>query len=177
MKRFIGILFLFCMSVNTVFSAEFVKHPIELEREACLAVAVTGKDIDRCSMKAVWEWNKEIDKYYSLLYKKFEGDQRTEIFESQKYWVMYKNNEFKIINGLTSKGVENVDKTDYRGSRKQEIMKERASTLRKYYTLTFEDPEKEMMSIDEKNSVSVPSRSVTMPDCVYNLIRFFKGSY
>ena len=124
-------------------------HPIDTQESACKAEA---KDINAwtlCSLKAARAWNKEVDKYYSLLYKKLEGEAKISLFEDQKYWNMYKNNEYKVIDALKSKDFDTKERAVFRANQKREIIKLRAAALRMYYAQTFPDDEQE--KIDNNN--------------------------
>lgn len=172
MKRLFTVLFVLCAITGQALALE---HPIDTAYQACKAKALTPRDVEVCSVKAVWAWNREIDKYYSLLYKKFDGADKTAMFDSQKYWVMYKNNEFKIIDGLTATGVENDDKTDYRFIRKQEIMKERANSLRTYYARTFDEPDTEKKTADEKIPDKTFHSNIRIPDFLHGVFGIFES--
>ena len=117
-----------------------------LIRRKVLACKAEAKDLNAwtlCSLKAARAWNKEVDKYYSLLYKKLQGDAKTALFEDQKYWNMYKNNEYKVIDALKAKDFDTKERAIFRANQKREIIKLRAAALRMYYAQTFPDDEQE----------------------------------
>lgn len=126
-------------------------HPIDTQESACKAEA---KDLDSwvtCSLKAARAWNREVDKYYSLLYKKLEGEAKTNLFEDQKYWNMYKNNEYKVIDALKDKNFDTKERVIFRANQKRELIKLRAAALRMYYAQTFPDDEQEKLDINNTN--------------------------
>ena len=77
------------------------------------------------------------------MYKKLQGDAKTALFEDQKYWNMYKNNEYKVIDALKAKDFDTKERAIFRANQKREIIKLRAAALRMYYAQTFPDDEQE----------------------------------
>lgn len=143
MKRFL--LTLLFSSIYTVLPAiaEQTIHPIDREENACRQEAKTLEDWTKCTYNATKAWNAEVDKYYSLLHKKLKGEEKTNFYENQKYWNMYKNHEIKLINGLYDKDNETKDRLIFRTNQKRDLSKKRAESLRLYYILTFSDDEKD----------------------------------
>lgn len=123
-------------------------HPIDTQESACKAEAKDLNAWTLCSLKAARAWNKEVDKYYSLLYKKLEGEAKTALFEDQKYWNMYKNNEYKVIDALKDKDFDTKERVIFRANQKRELIKLRATALRMYYAQTFPDDEQEKLDIN-----------------------------
>ena len=144
-------------------SAEQTLHPIERDEAICRQSAKTTEDWTKCTYLATKAWNAEIDKYYSLLHKKLKGEQKTNFFENQKYWNMYKNHEIKLINDLYNKDNETKDRLIFRTNQKRDLSKKRAESLRLYYILTFSDDEKDKIQENsEYNPDNVLMRHLRM---------------
>lgn len=145
MKRFLSILFILFASVIPAIAGESTKtiHPIDREESICRQSAKNLEDWTKCTYNATKAWNAEVDKYYSLLHKKLKGEEKTNFYENQKYWNLYKNHEIKLINGLYNKDNETKDRLIFRTNQKRDLAKKRAESLRLYYILTFSDDEKD----------------------------------
>lgn len=140
---------------NVVFAAE-TEHPIDTQEAACKAAAQNTEQAVICILKAANYWSYEADKYYSLLHKKFQDEEKTAVYESQKYWNMHKNNDFKIIDALYEKDYETPERLIRLAEQKRNLLKNRAQTLLSYYRETFPETEND----DEK----IPVNSVYKPD-------------
>ena len=93
-----------------------------------------------------------MDKYYSLLYKKLSGDAKTALYDNQKYWNLYKNNEYKVIDSLQDKNNDTKERAVFRAVQKRDLIKTRAKSLRLYYIQTFPDDEHEKIEINNNQS-------------------------
>ena len=90
MKKLLYLIVILGMSIGCAFASEVSEHPIDAQESACKTAAQNLDEWSRCTMKAANAWNREVDRYYSLLYKKFTGDAKTALYDDQKYWNMYK---------------------------------------------------------------------------------------
>ncbi len=144
MKRFVVIfLFLLFCSGYVLASEKTYIHPIDRQESECKQNAKTLEDWTKCTYIASRAWNNEVDKYYSLLYKKLTGDDKTNLFEDQKYWTLYKNYEIKLLNSFSDKEFDTKERLIYRTNQKKDIVKSRAEALRMYYIQTFPEDDKE----------------------------------
>ena len=75
----------FCQSA---FAEQAFVHPIDAQESACKTGAKTLDEWTRCTLKAANAWTGEVDKYYSLLYKKFPDNAKQTLYDDQKYWNM-----------------------------------------------------------------------------------------
>ncbi len=150
MKRFLLTAFILGYFVSPVLSIEQTTHPIDKEEGICRQSAKTTEDWTKCTYNATRAWNAEVDKYYSLLHKKLKDEQKTNIYENQKYWTLYKNYEIKLINGLYDEQTETKEKLIFRSNQKRDLIKNRAEALRLYYILTFSDEDKEQIEIHKE---------------------------
>lgn len=149
MRRILYILFLFVLLEIPSLAEQAVIHPIDTKESACKANAKTLPEWTYCSLTAANDWSYEVDKYYSLLYKKLTGDAKSALFDDQKYWNMYKNNEYKVIDALQNKDEETKERIIFRANQKRELVKQRAQALRMYYAQTFPDDEQEKIEIND----------------------------
>ena len=150
MKKLLFIFTVLCFSVCSVFAQEQYLHPIDRQENTCKANAKTLEDLTKCTYLASREWNKEVDKYYSLLYKKLPEANKTTLFDDQKYWNMYKNNEIRLLNALYNKDFETKERLLFRTEQKRDIVKYRAESLRMYYIMTFSDDDKEKLQVNSE---------------------------
>lgn len=151
MRRFLFIFFILCFFANCSFASEKVfVHPIDRQESECKAKAADITAWSKCTYTAQRAWNNEVEKYYSLLYKKLSGDAKTNLFENQKYWTMYKNYEIKLLNSLQDKDNETKEKLIYRTEQKRDLIKNRAESLRMYYIQTFPDDDKEKIQVNSE---------------------------
>jgi len=144
-------------AVNALKPIALVKnHPIDLQEANCRAVAQdTAQTVD-CVAKSIQYWAYETSKYYSLLHKKLKGDDKTAIYESQKYWNLYKNNDFKVVNSLYSVDEETPERLILQAEQKRDVIRNRAVLLHSYYVQSFPETD----NPDEK----IPVNSVYKPD-------------
>jgi uncharacterized protein YecT (DUF1311 family) len=148
---FLFICFIFSSSFSLAEEKTYV-HPIDQQEIVCKENAKNLTEWSQCTYNSSRAWNKEVDKYYSLLHKKLTGEAKTNLFESQKYWNMYKNNEIKVLYALYNKDYETPERLMYRANQKRNIIKNRAESLKLYYIQTFPDDEKEkIQNIKEYN--------------------------
>jgi len=144
-------------AVNALKPIALVKnHPIDLQEANCRAVAQdTPQTVDWVE-KSIQYWAYETSKYYSLLHKKLKGDDKTAIYESQKYWNLYKNNDFKVVNSLYSVDEETPERLILQAEQKRDVIRNRAVLLHSYYVQSFPETD----NPDEK----IPVNSVYKPD-------------
>lgn len=162
---------LYILSLSLIFALPSIAeqaniHPIDTKESACKANAKTLNEWVYCSLNAANDWSYEVDKYYSLLYKKLSGDAKTALFDNQKYWNMCKNNEYKVIDALQNKDEDTKERIIFRANRKRELVKQRAQALRMYYAQTFPDDEQEKIEINDTY------RSPTVLERGLRLLRF-----
>lgn len=150
-KVLFTVLFLF-LGTNVCCAEEPYINPIDRQESACKEKSLTLEDWVRCTRNSANSWGVEVDKYYSLLYKKMTGDAKTALFEDQKYWNMYKNNEIKVLNALYNEQYETKERLIFRADQKRNIVKNRAESLRLYYIQTFPDDDKEKIKINTDNN-------------------------
>lgn len=150
MKKFLYIFFIFCFSAGFVFAETPYIHPIDRQESTCKEKAKTLEEWTKCTYLASREWNKEVDKYYSLLYKKLPESDKNTLFEDQKYWNMYKNYEIRLLNSLYDKDNETKERLLFRTNQKRDIVKHRAESLRMYYIQTFPDDDKEKIQVNSE---------------------------
>ena len=145
--KFLFITFLLLPFIAAPAMSETI-HPIDKQEQECISQV---KDLNArtvCTMKAARAWNFEVDRYYSLLYKKLPESARTTLFDDQKYWNMYKNNEYKILDSLKDAQNDTLSSVIFRSEQKRNLIKNRAQDLRMYYIQTFPDDEQEKIKTE-----------------------------
>ncbi len=155
MKKFLFTILavsVYFISICFVQAEEVYIHPIDRQESECKQKASTMEEWTRCTYIATKAWNNEVDKYYSLLYKKLSGDAKTNFYDDQKYWNLYKNCEIKLLNALYDKDQETKEKLMFRSNQKRNIVKSRAEALRMYYIHTFPDDDKEKIKLNSEYS-------------------------
>lgn len=151
MKKILCVILTLLCSYTVVFADESLVHPIDIQESACKVNAKTIDETVLCSLKAANSWSIEVDKYFSLLHKKFDGETKQAIYESQKYWNMHKNNDFSILNALIDEKNITKEKLIFCAEQKRDIVKQRANSLKLYYVQTFPDDEQEKIINDYKS--------------------------
>ena len=130
--KFIFIL-TFCLLLSGISNISFAKdNAIDVFEQKCIAKNWTTSGMTDCSYKAYEMWDKELNKYYSLLMKKLTPVEQNELKSSQISWINFRDKEFKNINNIFNK----LDGTMYipiRVQERNEIVKQRALQLKYYY--------------------------------------------
>ena len=103
MKKFLYFILVLGLTTGVTGAKEAFEHPVDIQESACKTGTQNLDEWTKCTLKAARAWNSEVDKYYSLLYKKLSGDAKTALYDNQKYWNLYKNNEYKVIDSLQDK--------------------------------------------------------------------------
>ena len=161
MKKFLLALILLSFNSSIVFAQEQYIHPIDKKEETCKQNSQSLEEWTKCSYDASKAWNIEVDKYYSLLHKKLPKEEKTILYENQKYWTLCKNNEIKLINSLYNEETETKERLIYRTTQKKQLIKNRAIALRNYYILTFPDDDQEKIQKNiEYNPDNIIMRSL-----------------
>ena len=142
----------FCYCESASSAQQTFVNPIDAKESACKAEAKTLDEWTRCTLKAANAWTGEVDKYYSLLYKKFPDNAKQTLYDDQKYWNMYKNKEYGVLDALQDKDNETKERVMFRAAQKRDLIKNRAQSLRMYYVQTFPDDEQEKIEINNNQS-------------------------
>ena len=139
MKKFLYFILVLGLTTGVTGAKEAFEHPVDIQESACKTGTQNLDEWTKCTLKAARAWNSEVDKYYSLLYKKLSGDAKTALYDNQKYWNLYKNNDTK-------------ERAVFRAVQKRDLIKTRAKSLRLYYIQTFPDDEHEKIEINNNQS-------------------------
>lgn len=152
MKKFLYFILVLGLTTGVTGAKEAFEHPVDIQESACKTGTQNLDEWTKCTLKAARAWNSEVDKYYSLLYKKLSGDAKTALYDNQKYWNLYKNNEYKVIDSLQDKNNDTKERAVFRAVQKRDLIKTRAKSLRLYYIQTFPDDEHEKIEINNNQS-------------------------
>ena len=88
-----------------------------------------------CVIKARDSWDEELNKYYKLLKNKLPKEAFEVLKESQKQWLIYRDNEFLFITKFYYEVKEGTMWYAVAQNQKMQIVKKRAIELENYYTM------------------------------------------
>lgn len=93
---------------------------------------VTTVDMCECGHKGYEAWDRIINKYYKLLMKYLEPDEKEKLKTAQRKWIEYRDTELNFSRTMYA----NLQGTMYRVfsvDRKREVTRQRALELKAYY--------------------------------------------
>jgi len=102
MKKTIVLLSLFC-SIAISFGQEKPGHPIDKWLEECIAKDESTAGMVDCADKAYKKWDAELNKVYKELMKLLDAESQKKLKESQKAWIKFRDEEFKLLDSFYSK--------------------------------------------------------------------------
>jgi len=120
------------------------KHPIDIELEKCHDTGAnhTTYGMVQCEVTAREEWEKEMEKYYSMLMNILNKEEKEKLMSAQMQWLEFKEKELDF-SGTTYFNMQGTMWQIVAASRSCEVVKQRALDLSGYYKmLTFDDEEK-----------------------------------
>jgi uncharacterized protein YecT (DUF1311 family) len=115
------------------------QYKVDTVLAKCLEEHTTTAGMADCLATAEDLWDKELNKYYRLLLLKLDTLGQKRLKESQKQWLIFRDNEIKFI----SRAYGNQDGTMWiiiRADRIAQLVRRRAVDLIEYY---------EMLTIDQ----------------------------
>ncbi len=130
MRSVILILFIFLSEASWADE----KSPIDKEEQQCMEKNLTTAGMINCSYQARVKWDAQINKYYALLMKKLNSDQRLHLKEAQRAWIKFRDLEFKNIESIyfSPSRIGSIN-LNFVAGHKEMIVKERAETLKAHY--------------------------------------------
>ncbi|MEO8149637.1 MAG: lysozyme inhibitor LprI family protein [Bacteroidia bacterium] len=142
MKQIISTLFLIFFLIIKIYGQDKVteKYPIDIKLEKCLSIDsnYTTLGMVNCTLVALDEWDKEMNKYYKLLIGKLNEDEKEKLKNSQKEWLAFRDKEIEFSNLL----YDNMQGTMWHISMamtKLDLTKQRSINLKIYFdTITFD---------------------------------------
>jgi len=134
--------FLLLLSSGYAFAEKAPKHPIDKAQEACIEKDSSTAGMANCTYKAEKMWDKELNKNYNALMKKLPPADREALRTTQKKWLEFRDNEFKLINAIYGK-LKGTMYIPMRASEINQIVKQRALDLADYLDLAGEIEEEE----------------------------------
>jgi len=128
-----SILIFTCLIILLFSSALFAedKHPIDIEEEKCLNKDLTTAGMANCSYEAREKWDKELNRYYKLLFTVLNEQKKAKLKESQLAWIKFRDLEFENIENMYPQDASMY--IPIRQSDKSDIVKQRALQLKAYY--------------------------------------------
>lgn len=107
--------------------------PIDQQLEACLNLKQnqTTAGMIECTNRAQEQWDKELNKNYSLLIGKLSADEKEKLKVAQRNWIAYRDKEIEFARAMYM----NMQGTMWRvvlADRQMELTKQRALELKAY---------------------------------------------
>ena len=107
------------------------KHSIDKMEEICLSNKSSTQEMNECTFKAMDAWNKEIEKYLTLLKNINSKEDFENIQISQKNWEKFRDSEIIVYNLIQQK--EGTMFQNVSTGFKRELIKQRAIELKSLY--------------------------------------------
>lgn len=128
-KKFFILLLIFI--TNIAFAQE---HPIDEFEQQCMEKDYSTAGMVNCTYAARQKWDEDLNKYYKLLQKKLNPEQKIKLRDAQRAWIKFRDAEFENINSfygeLDGTMWFNISATD-----RMVIVKQRALDLKVYYNM------------------------------------------
>mgnify|MGYP000892639646 FL=1 len=102
MKRFFILLYLIISSLY-VLGQEKPKHPIDKWLDECLTKDESTAGMLKCADEAYKKWDVELNKVYKELLGVLDTDSQKRLKESQRAWLKFRDDEFKLLESFYSK--------------------------------------------------------------------------
>ena len=123
------------LSVVT-FSQTKKENPIDVLESKCLNKEnISNAEMCNCTIQARESWDKELNKYYSLLKTKLPKEAFETLKESQKQWLVYRDKEYAFISKYFYEVKQGPMWYAVSESKKRDIVKTRAVELEGYYKM------------------------------------------
>jgi uncharacterized protein YecT (DUF1311 family) len=112
------------------------KNPIDIRLEHCLSLDsnMTTIGMNECTRLATEEWEKELNKYYKLLFNCLSNDEKVKLKEAQRQWLMYREKEIAFSIEMYG-NKDGTMWTNVSSARILEIVKQRTIELKEYFEL------------------------------------------
>ena len=126
-------------SINTCYSQTTEpcsdNNPIDLKLKICLDSTenYTTYGMLHCTGQAMDLWDNELNKYYKLLMSKLNDNEKNKLRTSQRKWLEYRDAEF-ATSSLIYDNMQGTMWTIVSLDGKMQIVKERALSLKSYYS-------------------------------------------
>jgi len=115
------------------------EYPIDIQLRMCLDKKdISTAEMCNCSIQAEASWDKELNKYYQLLMGKLPESAKAQLKESQKAWIVYRDNEFKFMTKYYYEAKEGTMWYLVSHSDQMNFVKDRSLKLKLYFE-TLED--------------------------------------
>lgn len=112
------------------------ENTIDVSESKCLNKDdISNAEMCNCTIKATESWDKELNKYYSLLKTKLPKEAFEILKESQKQWISYRDKEYTFISKFYYEVKEGTMWYAVAANKKKEIVKTRAIELKEYYEM------------------------------------------
>lgn len=131
------IAFLFLISFSISISSQTKnqqENSIDITESKCLNKKdISNAEMRNCTITATESWDKELNKYYTLLKEKLPKQTFETLKESQKQWILYMDKEFAFISKFYFELKEGTMWYTIAENQKKEMVKNRALELKIYF--------------------------------------------
>ncbi|MNU12022.1 hypothetical protein D3C71_00430 [compost metagenome] len=134
MKNILTLIIVFLSVLVFSQSKNQQENVIDIEESKCFDKQdISNAEIRKCTIKARDSWDKELNKFYSLLASKLPKDAFEILKASQKEWIIHRDKEFKFITKFYFEVKEGTMWYNIAENKKKEIVKNRALELQMYF--------------------------------------------
>jgi len=103
-------------------------HPIDKAYDACTEKNPTTGGLVECAEIAYKKWDLELNKNYRALLRKLKPADKQVLITSQRTWIAFRDNEFKLIDTLYDQ-LQGTMYIPMRYDERMQIVKRRAQAL------------------------------------------------
>ncbi|WP_163395141.1 lysozyme inhibitor LprI family protein [Flavobacterium limi] len=136
MKKSLLSIIILCSLIGFSQTKKEIENPIDILESKCLDKDdISNAEMCNCTITARESWDKELNKYYSLLKVKIPKEAFEILKESQKQWISYRDKEYAFISKFYYEIKEGTMWYAVAEDKKKEIVKARAVELEEYYEM------------------------------------------
>ncbi|OQY02747.1 MAG: hypothetical protein B6I20_06555 [Bacteroidetes bacterium 4572_117] len=133
MRNLLLAIILFLFIYNPLSGQENKQHPIDIQQDKCLEENPTTYGMKQCYIKAAKEWDKELNKYYKLLYNKLSDSGKIKLQDAQRAWIAFRDKEFALMSTFYYEELEGTMYHVMASGDMTYLIKKRALELKTYY--------------------------------------------
>lgn len=132
MRLVITLIAIWIIPTSTYCQNDAIQYKVDTILADCLKDNITTVGMSDCFANAQDLWDKELNKYYQLLLTKLDATGRKKLKETQKQWIIFRDQEIKFI----SEAYGNRDGTMWIiivADKINQLIRQRAVDLISYY--------------------------------------------
>ena len=123
-----SLLLLMLLLPSTLHAQERTVHPIDKALEACTEKDPSTGGVVECTEIAYKKWDQQLNKNYQALLRKLKPADKQVLITSQRSWIAFRDNEFKLIDSLYDQ-LQGTMYIPMRYDERMQIVKRRALAL------------------------------------------------